>query len=301
MLFLALFLILFSGCESNRVIISDVDEREANEIVVFLASKSIPAEKISHAGTSPGGDTNVIRFSIAVSDDKATLAMAYLNQNGLPRVQGTSLLTLFAKQGLMSSQQEDQIRYQAGLAEQIANTIRLIDGVIDAQVQIAFPSTETTTAIPGTAAPQKTTAAIYVKHQGVLDDVNSHIVTKIKRLVASSVPNLDINDVTVITDRARFMDISLNQIPETLNGTMPGELVSIWSIVMSKASAAKFRTLFFGLLLLCFVFAVIAGWLIWKIYPILRQKGGWKELMQSAPLNSGEKALSGPESQEETF
>ena len=38
-LILALFLL--TGCENNKMIINDVTEREANEIIVFLASKGI--------------------------------------------------------------------------------------------------------------------------------------------------------------------------------------------------------------------------------------------------------------------
>ena len=105
----------------------------------------------------------------------------------------------------MSTDREETIRYNAGLAEQLRNTIRKIDGVLDADVQISFPPAETT---PG-APPQKTTAAVYVKHQGVLEDPNSHIETKIKRLLAGSINGLEYDNVSVISDRSRFADISL--------------------------------------------------------------------------------------------
>ena len=42
----------------------------------------------------------------------------------------------------MSSDKEENIRYQAGLEEELKNIIRKIDGVLDADVQISFPSTE---------------------------------------------------------------------------------------------------------------------------------------------------------------
>ncbi len=63
---------------------------------------------------------------------------------------------------------------------------------------------------PNPQAPaQRVTAAVYVKHQGIVDDPNSHLISKIKRLVAGSVTGLDINDVTVISDRSRFTDVTL--------------------------------------------------------------------------------------------
>ncbi|MBY0529135.1 MAG: type III secretion inner membrane ring lipoprotein SctJ [Rhabdochlamydiaceae bacterium] len=284
----ALLLTAFAlvGCENNLVIISDVDEREANEIVVFLASRGIPADKIASTSTGPGGggDTSP-KFSISVQQSQSTMAMSILNQNGLPRKKSTNLLDLFAKSGLMSSDKEETIRYQAGLASQIANMIRKIDGVIDADVQLSFPANESAVPTPGAqnTPPQRITAAVYVKHQGILDDPNSHLVTKIKRLVAGSVAGLDVNDVTVISDRSRFTDVSLTPVVEPLE--MKGkEYVSIWSIVMNKSSAGRFRVIFFLLTICAIVFALILGWLIWKFYPILKSRGGFRSLLNPTPI-----------------
>jgi type III secretion protein J len=215
--------------------------------------------------------------------------MAILNQNGLPRKKGTTLLDLFAKAGLMSSDKEETIRYQAGLAQQIANMIRKIDGVIDADVQLSFPVESTTPITPGTAtaAPKKITAAVYVKHQGILDDPNSHLVTKIKRLVAGSITGLDINDVTVISDRSRFTDITLTPTTEALEPKAK-EYVSIWSIVMSKNSASRFRFIFFLLIISAIILALIVGWMIWKFYPLIKKGGGLKSLLQPIPIETQE-------------
>jgi type III secretion protein J len=271
------------------VIINDVDEREANEIVVFLASKGIAAQKIASVSTAPGGAIGGAKFSISVDSVQSTEAMAILNQNGLPRKQGTTLLDLFAKAGLMSSDKEETIRYQAGLAEQIANMIRKIDGVIDADVQLSFPAEETSpiAAAAGTAPVKRITAAVYVKHQGILDDPNSHLITKIKRLVSGSITGLDVNDVTVISDRSRFTDISLTPATEMLEPKAK-EYVSILSIVMSKSSASRFRFIFFLLMICAIVFALIVGWMIWKFYPILKKRGGFKSLLHPIPLENHE-------------
>lgn len=281
-------LLFLTGCQQNTVVVTGVEEREANEIVVFLASKGIASSKVASSGGGPGGASGGVKWNISVDTKKATDAMAFLNQNGLPRIKGTNLLDLFAKQGMMSSDKEDSIRYQAGLSEQIAGTIRKIDGVIDASVQISFPTNDNSNAaLPWEqGAPQKITAAVYVKHQGIIDDPNSHLVIKIKRLVAGSVNGLDINDVTVISDRARFADITIGQTPETLSSIPTEEdYVSIWSIVMSKSSANRFRKVFFFLCLALLISAILAAWLIWKIYPTLKAKGGLKQLLEPTPFS----------------
>ena len=120
-----LFLFFVAGCASDQSIVNNVDEREANEIIVFLASRGIPAQKIiaqASGAAAAGGPSNM--FNIQVDSGQMTQAMALLNQYGLPRRYGTNLLTLFAGGGLVSSDREETIRYQAGLAEELQNTIR---------------------------------------------------------------------------------------------------------------------------------------------------------------------------------
>lgn len=279
----ALFFIFLAGCETTNTIISGLDEREANLIVVFLESKGIKAQKI-RASTGPqmGGEQTGPKFDIGVSEHQAIEAMSILNRNGLPRKQGTNLLDLFAKSGLMTSDKEETIRYQAGLAQQITNTILMIDGVIDASLQLSFPP-ENTGVIETQQEP--ITAAVYVKHQGVYDDPNAHLENKIKRIVSGSVTGLDINNVTVISDRSRFTDVSPEQpLDKMSSGTK--EYVSIWNIVLNKHSAARFRAIFFFLIFFGIVFAIVMAWLFWKFYPILRKKGGLKELLNPTPITS---------------
>ena len=290
LLWLLPLVLLLAGCESNRVIVNNVDEREANEIIVFLASKGISAQKVAGAAAvGVAAQAGPTKYGLAVSEKDMNEAMSILNQNGLPRKQGTDLLTLFAKQGLMTTDKEESIRYQAGLEQQIANTIRKIDGVIDAEVQLAFPDTSSqTTAGPTPQAPVlRVTAAVYVKHQGIVDDPNSHLVSKIKRLVAGSVSGLDINDVTVISDRSRFTDVTLNGALEGAN-SQPRDYTSVWSIVISKQSLPKFRFLFFLLISTNIALLVFAVWMIWKIYPILREHGGFRQLLNPTPMQKRE-------------
>lgn len=281
LLFFIPLLLTLAGCDVGKVIVNNVPEREANEIVVFLANKGIPSEKIASAsGGATGGDVSGL-WSISVEESQATDAMSILNQNGLPRVRGTTLLQLFAKEGLMSSATEETVRYQAGLAEQIANMIRMIDGVIDAQIQLSIPAEET---LPTEEQKEKkVTASVFVKHQGILDNPNSHLITKIKRLVAGSVVGLDINNVTVVSDRARFADVALYDQTEAIS---PGgkEFVSIWSIVMNKDSASRFRTLFFILIFFAILFLLSISWLVWKFYPLLKKPGGLKQLFNPIPV-----------------
>lgn len=260
-----------TSCGGGQPIVNNVQEREANEIMVFLASKGITAEKVRAAdtgiaGVGGGGPT---MWNIFVPQKHSTEAMALLNQYGLPRSKGTNLLELFAKQGLMSSDKEEAIRFQAGLAEELTNTIRKMDGVIDASVQISYPKEETS---PG-ETPPKMTAAVYIKHTGMLDDPNNHLETKIKRLLAGSVTNLLYDNVAVVSDRARIADLELVAKGEPVSmKEQKKSMVKMWSVVMTKDSLGHFRTLFITMVLLVLLFGGIAIYMTLRSFPAITEK-----------------------------
>lgn len=270
---------LLTSCEGKKTIVNGLDEKEANEILVFLSTKGIDANKIQAASDAGGGGKAVL-WNISVDNSRASEAMALLNQVGLPRRRGQNLLGLFSNVGLVPTGMQDKIRYQAGLAEQIGSTIRKIDGVLDADVQISFPDEDPLN--PG-APKQKITASVYVKHSGVLDDPNAHLSTRIRRLVAGSVPGLDFDNVSIIGDRARFSDVPLGG----LQGSLGEErsFVHVWTMNIAKDSLTRFQTIFFTFTFLCLLLLLLLIWLLWKLWPFLQRAGGFKKLFSFKPLN----------------
>lgn len=268
-----------TSCESRKIIVNGLDEREANEILVFLSTKNVDAIKVQNAGAAGGGGSKIVLWDISVESNQALDAMAYLNQAGLPRRRSQNLLNIFTGAGLVPSEMEQKIRYQAGLAEQIASTIRKIDGVLDAEVQISFPEEDP---LNPAANKQKITASVYIKHNGVLDDPNSHLTTKIKRLVAAGVPGLDYDNVTIIGERARFSDFPHGGLS---SADEEKHFVNIWGVTLGKESVTLFRILFFTFTLLLLLLTLALIWLCWKLYPVLKEQGGLKGLFKLHPLN----------------
>lgn len=273
---------LLVGCDHQTTIVTGVPEKEANVILVLLKSRGIDAEKLQ-ASSLGAGNEGPPKFSVSVSEANRIDAIAILNQNGFPKPTSTTLLDLYSKTGLTTSDREERIRYQAGLESQIAGMIMMMDGVIDASVQLSFPPEESV-GTENTGAPNEITAAVYVKHQSLIDDPNMHLENKVKRLVSGSVTGLKLNNVTVVSDRSRFTDINIDESAESLGGTVGG-LVEIWSIGIANDSKGRFRLIFFLLMFFLLVFAIIAGWLAWKVYPVLK-KGGVRELLSPKPIEA---------------
>lgn len=267
-------LLCCASCDNRSLIVHGLSGREANEIVVLLVSKGVAAQKQPQAAASTGGSSSEQLWDIAVPSAQITDALAILNQAGLPRMKGTSLLDLFAKQGLVPSEMQERIRYQEGLSEQMASTIRKMDGIVDASVQISF-STESEENLP-------LTASVYIKHRGILDNPNSIMVSKIKRLVASAVPGLTTENVSVISDRASYSDITING-PWGLSDDI--DYVSVWGIVLAKSSLWKFRLVFYVLILILFILSCGLLWVIWKTHTLILSLGGMKGLFDPAPYS----------------
>lgn len=269
----------FSSCSSRKVIINGLDERDANEILVFLAAKNIDAYKIKAVSEGAGGGKGPTLWDISVDNEKVTEAMALLNANGLPRRRGQNLLEIFAAGGLVPSEMQDKIRYQAGLSDQIASTIRKIDGVLDADVQLSFPEEDP---LNPRAIKPPITAAVFVKHNGILDDPNSQLIPKIRRFVAASVQGLSYDNVTVIADRARFSEAS-DLLSKQISPS-GAELVRVWTIPIAKGSVGRFQAIFVGLITLTALFVLATFWLLWKIIPVAQECGGISHILSLHPL-----------------
>lgn len=263
--FLCLAILLaLTSCETKSTIANNLSERDANEAVVLLSSKGIPASKTPAPAAAVGGTSTEVLWDLVVPGEFVTQALSVLNQAGLPRKKQTTLLDLFGSQGLVPSDLQDRIRYQEGLSDQLSNTIRKMEGVIDADVQISFPQGEE-------EQKKELSASVYVKHRGILDNPNSILVTKIKRLVSSSVPGLKIENVSVVTDRAVTADIVYP--PMSKEGSELGEVVSVWGVYLSKQSLTLFRAIFYSFLFLTFILISIALWLTWKFSEIIKARG----------------------------
>ncbi len=267
-----LALVFLTCCQTQTNIVSNVPGRDANEIVVLLQNRSIDAVKTPAPAAAIGGAAGAeLLWNISVPSSQVTEALGVLNQAGLPRIKGSSLLELFGSQGLVPSDMQDRIRYQEGLSAQLATTIRKMDGIIDANVQITFPTENESTA--------PFTASVYVKHRGIMDNPNSLIITKIKRLVASALPGLTIDNVSVVADRSLLTDIRSdlpNQFEEGKGYT------SVWGIILARDSLSHFRLVFYAFLVLIFILFSALAWLIWKFYPLINHYG-YRSLLHPEP------------------
>ena len=176
------FLVLimnFASKPSYSTLMTGVDPTQTGKITSTLSTKGI-GYQIQNNGTA-----------IAVQSDKTGDARIALATAGL--LNGTSQpgFELFDKQQLGASNFQQQITYQRALEGQLDQTIEGIQGVSSAQVQLVLPNPQDQLF---SDSSQSSSAAVLLSNSATLDP-NS--VKGIAQLVASSVPGLQLNKVTI--------------------------------------------------------------------------------------------------------
>lgn len=297
-LFALLAVCCLTACDRSKDIVHNLQEREANEIIVYLNRRGIQAQKVQEVKGGGGAAQGPVLYMVTVHSSVWVEAMALLNAAGLPRRPTKGLLDIFGEGGLVATEREEQIKYQAGLEQQIAATLLKIDGVLEADVALSVP--EENPLNPEAVVKDKT-ASVYIKHQGVLDDPNSHLKTKIKQLVASAVDGLEFENVSVISDRARFTGDPEGEI--LFGRDDEEETVLVWSITIAKSSLGRFQMIFAGLIVTILILGLLIVLLIWKFLPILAAAGGFSQLLRFSPIQpeqvKGVKSAAGKAGKEE--
>lgn len=186
---------LFRGCAAGgpmarkpgyTVIYSNLDLKDAANVIARLKEINIPYE-IRDEGRA-----------IAVSKDKSDQARLALAEKNLP-LGGVVGWEIFDEAKLGATDFDRRIQLIRAISGELSRTIRRIEGVEDARVQVVIPETKLFAA---TVAP--VTASVLLRLQpGFM--LASEKINGIVHLVASSVENLQPENVTVVDDSGRIL------------------------------------------------------------------------------------------------
>ncbi len=182
LLSICLFISLISGCK--EVLISDLSESDANEVLQTLLIRGIDAKKER---------ANKNGFEVLVEDKDFIRALEILKEHSLPREKFQSLGSIFSNQNMISSQTEELARLSYAISQELSATFSRIDGVLDARVHVVLVQHDQASNI--TTAPS---AAVFIRHIESSPIIN--MISGIKETVARSVPGLTLDRVSVLTE-----------------------------------------------------------------------------------------------------
>ncbi|WP_149195359.1 type III secretion system inner membrane ring lipoprotein SctJ [Luteimonas suaedae] len=174
--------LLLAAC-GRTTLYSDLEERQANEVLAALLATGVKADK--RLSVSKNG------WEIRVDDNDFPYAMQVLQSRGLPRQQYSSLGDIFKKEGFASSSLEEMARLKHGLQQEMSKTLASYPGVVDARVHINLPQRDP---LGGNSSDASASVVIFEQPGANLSDKE----TEMKVVVKDGVPGLnDVNKVTV--------------------------------------------------------------------------------------------------------
>ncbi|MDQ1362479.1 MAG: flagellar M-ring protein FliF, partial [Pseudomonadota bacterium] len=166
---------------------SGMESRDASEVVTALQQAGIPYELDSATGI------------VNVEPSRIHEARLKLAEQGLPRGTGAGMEMLQQEQSFGTSQFIENARYHNAMETELARTISTMRNVKSARVHLAIPKRSVFV-----RNQDKATASVALTLYGGRD-IEQGQVNAIIHLVASSIPNLNAEQVTVVDQNGRLL------------------------------------------------------------------------------------------------
>lgn len=210
---LVLALLMFTLTACKEALHSRLSEPEANEVLAVLSEAGIAASK------QRIDDSN---YQVDVDGADLQRALLILRSEGLPPVRHPTMGEVFKKEGLVSTANEERIRYLYALSEELAATLRKIDGVVDARVHVVIPFND-----PLSTRTVPSSASVFIKHRPNVD--LGTISASVKDLVIASVEGLKYENVALIvvpSNRSTAKETSSNLVVPGKRSSTSGSILS---------------------------------------------------------------------------
>ena len=170
------------------VLFSNISDKESSEVINVLTSAAIPYELDDNSG------------AVKVPADQVHQARLKLAEQGLPKSSGFGLEIMEGGNGFSTSQFMEGARYHHALETELARTIGSLQPVQSARVHLAIPKS---TVFLG--KKQQSSASVLLQMYAGRTLTESQVAA-IVHLVASSIPELESNQVTVVDQTGKLLN-----------------------------------------------------------------------------------------------
>lgn len=180
-LLLTVGLLALTGCDKQVTLFAGLEEAQANGVIAALADGGLEAEKVS-------GDEGT--WDVMIGQKSFARAANLCEQRGLPKRRYQGVGEVFKKTGMISSPTEERIRFMDAVAQDLSQTISMIDGVVNARVHVVLPAND-----PFAKNVLPSSAAVAIQERWDADLTES--IPQIKSLVKNAIEGLAYEKITV--------------------------------------------------------------------------------------------------------
>lgn len=312
--FLALFCVVLVGCKDIDIV-HELDERDANEILVVLSRHDIVAKK------EKVEKNQEVKWTVTVKAADEMGARQILVANNLPKVKLGGLSGICKDAGLILTPKTEKCREILAYKGEITNSLESIPGVVSADVVLNIPDKEE---FPDEDAPiPHPTASVTIQY--LKDGQSGSPLTegKVQQFVANSVSNLDPRDVAVIitylesgvptTEDKKIeqeaADEALKQQTALANNSGQGsqnvdgivvtgdasvsnaELTLIGGLKMDAASAKKFKVVAIMFLILFIILTISFIFVLLRLARIKKRSSAMADESEALPGTEADQKL----------
>jgi flagellar M-ring protein FliF len=201
------FVVIFMLLLSIAVFFTSMKPTPYRPLVLMLndADKQLAIEALKAGEFKPEVDANTGQLSVPTS--RYQEARMLLASKGLPRTEASGMDNLKDMPAMTTSQFMEQVRYNNAMEQELARSITQIGGIKSARVHLASPKQSVF------VRDRATTKASVVITRLPGHTVSSANVQAIIRLVASSVPYLAPENVSVVDNFGSLMNEMLTEQP----------------------------------------------------------------------------------------
>jgi type III secretion protein J len=254
---LVLTSVALTACAGEKDIVHGLKEWEANEIIVVLDSKGIPADKVLEPG-------RVVTWAVVVPASSAPDALRLLVANHLPREQPNIMSKVYPAGGggLIPTKSEEKAKMLMAIQGEVERKLQQLPGIVQVHVSIVQPDKDVVRDLDQPAPmPMASVAMVF----NPVDDRGTSSVTidDVKMLVAASVEDLKPANVQVVMKRNAPTAIIDPAAPEAGQAVGPVTTKPVFGVKVADAKSAERIQLVLAALGLAAVLGLLLG-VVWS-------------------------------------
>lgn len=181
------YVLMWSQTPSYQVLFNGMDSKESSEVVAVLQQSNIKYKLDPRTG------------AVMVPTSKLQSLRMTMAAEGLPRSTSPGMEMLNEEQGFGTSQFVERARYQRAMEEELSRSISEIYNVRSARVHLAVPKQSVF------VRDRKPPSASIVVNLYAGRNLERGQISAITHMVASSVPNMSSDDITLIDQKGNLL------------------------------------------------------------------------------------------------
>lgn len=237
--------LLCSACTSE--IYHNLDERQANEMVVSLEQHGVEAQKRPDPLNKEG-------WMLTVPSGSRVQAFSVLKAEGLPRPKAEGFGAFYPSKGLIPTSNEEHVLLQYATGQELRRGLLTVDRVVDVHVNLVMPKRSRVRL--SRDAPEQTRASVLIKYRAPTPEAKAPLtIEQVKQLIVGGVPEIEAKHISVVLT------------PDVQKPLLDPQLQQIGPVAVSAASKTSLQLIISVMCLVIVLLGAALGFVILRRRP----------------------------------